>query len=337
MRIRLSILLPIVVPVLLAAGYSTYWFYAADAVRRGIDEWVAVQRANGIEVRSEPVDVGGFPLKLEAGARQVVMTDAQGATWQSAGLSAEAQPWRLTHIDYRIDGPQTLVVPGVRPVTVTADSGTGDIRLAADGRLSAGSLTLSDLTVLLPALGDLKAATMELAIAERANGGDSADLAAGGDLLQIDLPVAPFPAFGQRVDHAGLDVTVTAPVPAQLRVPHLTVWRESGGVMHIERLYLEWGPLVVEANGTVTLDAALQPQANLTANVRGFLQTVDALVAAGMVEGDKAGLIKAGLALLAGPPDPDGTATLTAPLQLRDRRLFLGPLQLAELRPIVWP
>jgi len=337
MRIRLSILIPIVVPALLAAGYSSYWYYAADAVRRGIDEWVAMQRANGVEVRSEPVDIGGFPMKLEAGARDVVMTDAQGATWRSAGLSAEAHPWRLTHIDYRIEGPQTLVVPGAQPVTVTADGGTGDIRLAADGRLSSGRLTLSDLTLLLPALGDLKAATMQLDIAERANGGDSADLAAGGDLRQVDLPVTPFPAFGQRVDQAGLDVTVSAPVPAQLRVPHLTIWRDSGGIMHINRLYLEWGPLVVEANGTVTLDAALQPKANLTANVRGFLQTVDALVAAGMVKGENAGPVKALLALLAGPPDSDGTATLTAPVSLRNSRLFLGPLQIAELPPVVWP
>lgn len=337
MRIRLSILIPIVVPALLAAGYSSYWYYAADAVRRGIDEWVAMQRANGVEVRSEPVDIGGFPMKLEAGARDVVMTDSQGATWQSAGLSAEAHPWRLTHIDYRIEGPQTLVVPGAQPVTVTADGGTGDIRLAADGRLSSGRLTLSDLTMLLPALGDLKAATMQLDIAERANGGDSADLAAGGDLRQVDLPVTPFPAFGQRVDQAGLDVTVTAPVPAQLRVPHLTIWRESGGIMHINRLYLEWGPLVVEANGTVTLDAALQPKVNLTANVRGFLQTVDALVAAGMVKGENAGPVKALLALLAGPPDSDGNATLTAPVSLRNSRLFLGPLQIAELPPVVWP
>ena len=94
---------------------------------------------------------------------------------------------------------------------------------------------------------------------------------------------------------------------------------------------------IVQASGTVTLDAALQPQANLTADVRGFLQTVDALVAAGMVEDDKAGLIKAGLALLAGAPDADGTATLTAPLSLNRGRVFLGPLQIAQLPPVVWP
>jgi len=296
-----------------------------------------VQRANGMEVRAGSIDVGGFPLTLEAGARDVLMTDPRGATWRSSGISAEALPWRLTQIDFRIDGPQTLTVPGVQPVTVTADDGLGDVRLGGDGRLSAGTLSLSDLTVLLPALGDLKVATVDLAMAERINGTADSDLAAGGDARQVDMPVSPLPALGVRVDHAGLDVTVTAPVPTELRTAHLTLWRDAGGKMQIDRLQLAWGPLIVDATGIVTLDAALQPRANLTANVRGFLPTVDALVVAGMVEARQAGLIKAGLAMLAGPPGPDGIPTLTAPLSIQNRRVFLGPLQIAELAPIVWP
>lgn len=337
MRIRLPILLPIAVPVLLVIGYCVYWFTAAEAVRTGIDEWVALQRAQGVEVQAGQIDVGGFPLMLKANADDVIMTDPAGVVWRNAGLFAEAPPWRLTRIDFRIDGPQTLTVPGVQPVTITAGSGVGDIRLANTGRLSAGSLSLPDLAVLLPAIGDLKIATLDLAIAEQANGTADTDLAVGGDARQVDLPVSPLPALGSQFAHAGLDLLVTAPVPEQLRVPHLTLWRDAGGTLRIDRFHLEWGPLIVDARGTMTLDAALQPRANLTADVRGFLQTVDALVIAGMVEGEKAGLIKAGLALLAGPPGADGTATLTTPLSIRDRRVFLGPLQLAVLPPVVWP
>jgi len=230
-----------------------------------------------------------------------------------------------------------LTVPGTQPVTVMADDGIGDVRLGDDGRLSAGTLSLDDLTVLLPALGDLKVESVEMAVTQRAEGSDRDGLAAGGEMRQVDLPVSPLPALGERLQHAGLDVTVTGQVPPQLRVPFLAAWRESGGRMLIDRLSLEWGPLAVQATGTVTLDAALQPQANLTANVRGFLETVDALVAAGMVEAEQSGLIKAGLALLAGAPDSDGVATLTAPLSLNGGRLFLGPLQIAQLPPVVWP
>ena len=39
---------------------------------------------------------------------------------------------------------------------------------------------------------------------------------------------------------------------------------------------------------------------------------------------------------MAGPPASDGTATLTAPLSLRDRRLFLGPCNWRNSPRIMW-
>ena len=86
--------------------------------------------------------------------------------------------WRLNQIDFRIEGPQTLTVPGVQPLTVMADDGIGDVRLGGDGRLAAGTLSLDDLTVLLPALGDLKVESVEMAVAQRAEGTDRDGLAA---------------------------------------------------------------------------------------------------------------------------------------------------------------
>ena len=64
MRIRLPILLATVTPALLFVGYCSYWYYAADAVRTGIDDWIVEQRTSGVGVESEGVDVGGFPLML---------------------------------------------------------------------------------------------------------------------------------------------------------------------------------------------------------------------------------------------------------------------------------
>lgn len=336
MRIRLPILLPIAVPVFLILGYSVYWFTAAEAVRTGIDEWILAQRAQGVAVRHGDIDVGGFPLLLDARVDDVVMTDAAGIVWNTAGISAKAPPWRLTRIEFQIEGPQRVTVPGLQPLTVSAGSGVGEIGMLGSGRLATGSLALPDLTVLMPAIGALKVATLELAIAEQASGPRNIDLVVGGDARQVDLPVSPLPALGAQIDHIGLDLRVSAPLPDQLRAAQMVLWREAGGTARIDRLELGWGPLSIAASGTLTLDAELQPQGTLTANIRGFLQTVDALVDAGLVEAEQAGLVKAGLALLAGAPDADGVPTLTAPLSIRDRRVLLGPLQVATLPPVVW-
>ena len=338
MRRFWPLLIPIVL-ILVGGGYVGFWFYASERVRDGIDDWVAGQRAHGVDVRYRSVDIGGFPLKLEAEAHDFVVTRGDGAAWRGDDLEASALPWRLTRIDFALAGDHELTVPGVTAFTVTTRGGDGDLQLAPDGRLTAAQVSLSDVAVALPrGAGVVTLAGLDLAAEERpADESGLPDLAARGDARAIDLPASPLPALGLAIDHAGIDVTVTGPVPPVLNEPALAAWRDTGGELRIERLSLRWGPLVIEANGTIALDEALQPSGNLVAQVQGFLETVDALVEAGMIEAKDAGYTKAGLALLAGPPGPDGTATLTAPLRLRDRRLTLGPLPLAELPAIVWP
>ena len=335
MRFRLALLLAAIVPVLLIAGYTSYWFYVADAVQRGVDEWITVQGSNGVDVETSGLELSGYPLVMEAEARDVVMTNAEGVRWQTSGLHAEAQPWRLNQIDFSIDGPQLVTVPGTQPVTISADDGVGEVRIGGDGRLSAARIGVEDITILIPAIGDIKVDGLHLR-SERKEGTETKGVAAGGSLSFIDLPVSPLPALGTTLDHAALDVTLVGPDLPELNIPYLTAWRDSDGRLLIDRIHFEWGPLKIQGWGSLTLDSALQPQGNLTAKVQGFLETVDALVEAGLLEADQSALYKSGLALLAGAPDSSGVATLTAPLSLKGGRLLLGPLQIAQLPPIPW-
>ncbi|NNG04884.1 MAG: DUF2125 domain-containing protein [Inquilinus sp.] len=333
--------LPLLLAILLivaGGAYAGYWVYAADMVRVGIDDWIAEQRARGLDIRTTNLDVGGFPLRLEAGARAITLADGNRLVWQSAALTASARPWRLTRIAYTLDGRQSLSVAGDFPLRLTAAAGSGEIRLAGNGGIAAGSLALSEPALRLPInVGLLRADGLDLRISEATGDRPGGTIAAGGDAWRLTLPMSPLPALGTLVEQAGADVVVTGPVPAAPHRSALAAWRDDGGTVEIERLTLRWGPVSVEATGTVTLDAALQPRGTLNARIQGFLEAVDALVEAGIVAAKDAGLVKAGLTLLAGAPGPDGVATLTAPLALENRRLFLGPIQLGEIQPIVWP
>ena len=183
----------------------------------------------------------------------------------------------------------------------------------------------------------MRADSLDLRLADGPSDRPGGDIAAGGDAWRLTLPVSPLPALGTLVEQAGADLVVSGPVPADLRQTNVAAWRDNGGSVEIERLTLRWGPLSVEATGTVTLDEALQPRGTLNARIQGFVEAIDALVEAGAVAAKDAGLAKGALTLLAGPPGPDGVATLTAPLAVANRRLFLGPIQLGEIQPIVWP
>ena len=162
-------------------------------------------------------------------------------------------------------------MPGTDPVIITASDGIGDIRLTGDGRLSAGTLLLSDLMVLLPALGDLKIGSMEFTVTER------------------DQRVGRRPTWRPKAMHcrstcrsrrcrrsaiASSRPAWTSSSPGRFRPTCVCpIWppgADSGGKMQVDRLTLNWGPLKIEATGTVTPGCHPAAAADLTAKVRGL-------------------------------------------------------------------
>src|SRR5579863_7634575 len=93
----------------------------------------------------------------------------------------------------------------------------------------------------------------------------------------------------------------------------LAAWRDGGGIIEVRDGTVRWGSLAVDVNGTLALDAALQPIGALTATILDHNVLIDAAVAAGeMREGD-ASLVKTFLGLMA-KSGPDGKKRLTLPL-----------------------
>ena len=60
--------LPLVLLLILASGYSVYWYAIAERVQNGLDDWATAQRAKGYEVRWTAATVGGFPFSLQVRA-----------------------------------------------------------------------------------------------------------------------------------------------------------------------------------------------------------------------------------------------------------------------------
>lgn len=335
-------LLSVLVPSLLIAALVGYWFYGAGVVRRGLDDWIAEQEAEGTSVEIGQRSIGGFPLEFRGDVRSFALRRPDGAAWRGAGISAGAPIWNWNRISFRLDGEQLVTLPRIG---ATAGAGQGDLRLAG-GRLAEGRIALGSLAVALPppAAGALAVTALDLAVAQpAADGGGAGAVAAppparlSGEARGIVLPEMPLPALGPAIDHVGIGLAVTGPLPARLTPVPLAAWRDAGGTLQVEWLSLLWGPLSVEATGTLQLDQTLQPRGTLTARIRGFNETVEAAVAAGLLQPPQAALVRGALAALAGPPGPDGAATVTAPLSLANGRLSVGPFPLLRVPPVVWP
>ena len=75
----------------------------------------------------------------------------------------------------------------------------------------------------------------------------------------------------------------------------------------------------------------------MTADIRGYSKTMDALEDAGIMTGTVAAALRMGMNVFAKTSSADGANVLTVPLTMRSGYLHAGPFQILKLPPIILP
>ncbi len=318
------------------AAYALWWWQAARTVENGVRAWIEEQRASGALVEHGALSVDGFPFSLRA-ALDAPHLATRGAEWRGERLVAEAAPWNVTEVAISLPGEQrlTLVQAGQPPLDVTArGGGSGQAVWTLAGverlRLSFTDLTAQAADVPLPIASlDLNATQPGEPPSERTGTGLTVGVTANG----LTLPDSAPPALGREVRRAEFSARVLGRPPRPEPVS-LSAWSRDGGTVEVDRLSLDWGPLAVAITGTLGLDGDLQPQAALTADIRGGAAALTAMKP--MMRPNDAAMARTVLAMLSRPTGPGGESVLSAPVTVQNRTLFLGPLKVAALPRMVW-
>ncbi|MCW2242706.1 DUF2125 domain-containing protein [Azospirillum canadense] len=337
MRTRRVIATVILALAVAIAAYSVWWWQAAMAVERGVLAWIEEQRSAGTMVEHRGLTVTGYPLSIRAALESPHLA-TRGVEWQGTRLVAEAPPWNHTRIALDLPGEQrlTLVQANQPPFDLRAKGGgTGHVLLTFGGLPVELQIGLKDLVAQPDAL-PVPVAALDLTATQPAEppaGHGDAGLSVSATASGVTLPQEVPGSLGRQVERA----LVTARVmgrPPKPEPASLSAWSREGGTVQLDSLKLDWGPLKLAMNGTLALDAALQPQAALTAEVRGFQAVLDALQ--GVFRPKELAFARTMLTMLARPAEPGGEPVLTAPVTVQNQALFLGPLKVAALPPVVW-
>jgi hypothetical protein len=325
-----------VLAVAAIGGYGYYWFSMAAKLREGLTPWAEAERAKGYVIQWDQVELGGFPgafrfrfTKPSFGAQRPLPV-----TLDAPSLVVSASPWNLHHWQLaategaRLAGP--LGVIGVDLGRLEASTGEGVNETIV---LEIAASTLDGIGL---AQGThIANATAHIALPARppASHSDSA-LDAALQLTEVKLP-ASVPGFGDTLAELAASVQLKGALPAGSFEEALTHWRDEGGTIELKEFRLRWGGLLVDASGTLALDAELQPEGALSAIITGQDAAVDLAVTAGTLQPQDAGIVKAVLGVLA-KPGPSGEKAITVPLTLQQGRLYLGPAALGQVPRINW-
>jgi hypothetical protein len=322
--------------LLTALSYTGYWFYAAGEVVGAIEKWAEQRRAMGMSVAYDELEVGGYPFRIRVDAPGVqigVPAHPLKPVLNSASLSAIGQPWKLNHILVQLNGAHELrFAMGTRQRSARLDMETGlaSIKLTENGAIDRISLDFGNVAFAIDKTtlaaserlqvhyrpGVRQDSLFDLAIQMgRSNFAIKDAQALGNEIAAFDTQLSLMGAFDD--------------VPAGVHpVLH---WRDQGGTLEVNKFHLAWGPMITDANGTLSLDDQLRPLGAMTTKITGYEVLVDVAREQGQLSDEGASAAKAALGLLA----VAGGGRLSVPLNLQDGYVFLGPVKLARLAPVI--
>jgi hypothetical protein len=143
-------------------------------------------------------------------------------------------------------------------------------------------------------------------------------------------------AFGNTIEEGLFSVSIKGPVPDFANKESVAAWNDASGVFEFDRFFLHWGPINVTANGTVGLNANLQPEGAFSGRIDGLDQAVDALARQGAITKRQEALVRSSIDVLSRPSGLTGNSAPVVPVSLQGGGLYLGPVKLMKLPEINW-
>ncbi|MBB4312791.1 DUF2125 domain-containing protein [Roseospira marina] len=333
---------------ILMLAYGTAWLYTGLMVKRGLEGWVAQQRAQGLDVTYETARVGGFPLAVSATLSDVsaqASPDRGGWSWRTPTLRVDVAPWAPADVRFVLHlAPHEVVVPrpgGPLRLSARADEAEATVTLDRSGPPDALHVMIRDAVIDSPAWPN-DPATLDALNLDYDHVGvfdlapaDASDTVTAS-LSGLHLPAALHGPFSSDLADAAVDATVMGPLPRDRSLDEaLRAWTDADGALRLNRLAVTWDPLSLESSGTLKLDTALQPEGAMNARISGFMPAIDALQRQGLVRGRDATMAKVLLGTMA-RRGPDGTPRLDVPVVVRNGALWAGPVKMMPLPRMPW-
>ena len=365
---------PLVVPVLiliiLAGGWSAFWFYAADKAQDIIIDWRQREAKSGRVYGCAQESVGGFPFRIE-----VRCTDPQAefgsaqppVALRAADLLVALQIYQPNLLIAEFDGPLSVADPG-QPAKLAANWSLGRASIRGTPRQPERVSIVFDDPVLDRHDGPAPERTFTAKHAElhgRLAGGTVRDKPVIDLALNLVGAVAPslHPLAEQPFD-ADIDTQLVGlqnfdPKPWVQRFREI---QEANGRIEVRAARVRQGDALAVAAGTLTLNPAGQLNGELQVTVAGLDKLLPALNADQLVRADsaaaqkldsafnsldrmipglgglarqRAGLgVAAGAALLGQPAELEGRKAVRLPLRFVDGEIQLGPIRLGKVGPL---
>jgi hypothetical protein len=331
----LRIAAPLIIVLVLAAGWTAVWIYAAGRADAVIAAWIDREARDGRTYSCAQRSLGGYPFRIELRCAEPAadLTDSgRRVTLKARQLTAVAQVYQPDLVIAEVTGPMTIAgLPG-DPEEYTAEWTLLQASLRGRPHNPQRISIVVDRPRMQRAGAPVANAERFEFHARRRPGSDEPLFDIAGRVVNGGVQgfaawmSAPFNAELAAVLH-GLKDFSAKPLSRRLRE-----WQAAGGRLELANARLQQGQALAVAKGSLGLNADGRLDGTVTVTMAGFDQLVSAILGAENRGRAQTGLL-AGLSLL-GRAELEGRRAIAMPLSFRDGRVFFGPVPIARTVPL---
>jgi hypothetical protein len=328
--------------LLVIAAWSAVWYFGTRKADDLAEAWLASEAAKGRNYTCGERSVGGYPFRVEVACASASLDIADSAPHiraTAAGFRAVAQVWDLTHVIYEIDGPVHVEAGNraKRPDMAFDATWTllqGSLR-APGGTVTRGDIAITGLTAtpdprtLGPGGGaTVSARRVEVHGRHAETGEDARDVDVAFDASNLVVTLADAtPPDPVDISFVGRVSALPYPPPRDPKA-FLAAWRQNGGSIEVGKLAAMQGDTEIRAEGVLTPDGDGRPEGSVTIKLAGPDLTTPGSAGA---FGGLAPIVAMALRLTGKPDDIDGKTAISGTIDMRDGKVFLGPMPIVEL------
>lgn len=325
----------VLLALVVSAGITIWWFFIASFGDRQLEVFLANAAKNGTVVTISERERSGFPFKVRWRLRGVAVSHRSGEgvlEGQIPEVLAETgvfEPQRTLFAVRSMQKWRWSPADGSPARVYTAQSSAGMVgpNEAASGWRAEAALN----QIAWTSGGDGRNGSAERATLEAIVPLDRSSVTFDVGMSAIELPDEL--VFGRTVEKALIAGRVD-PLPRDLSPDGLINWQKSGGTVTISRSSLVYGALDGGAEGEVSLGPDMRPEGQFNLTVLDPQSLLDIALREGWVRPDQQRYAELGMTLFS-RSNAAGQRELAARLDLREGGLWMGPLRLAELEPLV--
>jgi hypothetical protein len=316
---------------------TIFWFVVRDEFRKILDDWRSDLESMGYTVAAGPPTFGGWPLRLVAHFAAPVVTAPGGERWEGpADVMGYAWLWDLDTIAIEGPGRHRLEIEG-GPLAIDLESGALTLGFG-DGQLDRVAVALGASSVTNETSGrSLSLERFGVDVAPLTPGADGRhDIGFSFELERFPLPpelAGAAEMIGPEIALLKFDGRLQGRLSLQPWLEFLATWRDSSGILDLKHIELDWGTLWAKGAGTLTVDDEYRPLGAFSFETLGLPELIGRATEAGVFDQDSGRTLQRALTALASGTDEKGRQRVKLPLTLQDGSLYLGQIELGELRP----